>query len=375
VDVKMLKKTIPFWLRSSMFLATVSGVALAVAQPAVGAGLVEPGETTQFDQADRCEGTPPAMTPTRTTSSSCDPMASRAEASATVSAQAVDEEASSFSSVITDFTVTGGGDTALDAVVFAGVEWDGVLFGSLAPGSEATVKVEMLLVDETTGIVTGRTQVVAASQSDDTTDRIGGSEDVAFQGTVVRGHDHSIQLEVTCEADAGSGGGEVGCAFETGRFGDGFARWTSLAITVEEDLAGLLEQLLAGQAQLMAEHMELEAGHARLEQGQSELLAGQAALLLGQTELKAGQAELEEGQEDLKAGQARLEAGQAELKAGQTELKAGQAELKAGQEELMEGQARLEAGQAEIIRLLLTPQGRRSARGQSFPIGVGNGRR
>jgi hypothetical protein len=61
-----------------------------------------------------------------------------------------------------------------------------------------------------------------------------------------------------------------------------------------------------------------------------------------------------------------------ELKAGQEELKAGQAELKAGQAELKAGQAELKAGQAEIVRLLLTPQGRRESDQGSFPLKPSN---
>jgi hypothetical protein len=65
---------------------------------------------------------------------------------------------------------------------------------------------------------------------------------------VVRGHDHSIQLRLTCQAESGLVGLDVGCIFYNDVFGinlggDPHAKWTELSITVEQDIFERLDQI------------------------------------------------------------------------------------------------------------------------------------
>jgi hypothetical protein len=216
---------------------------------------IDPGETYTFSEADRCEGTPFVDTLLKGTASACYPPA-EAEAYAVMSVGAIKTDVEAFSSVITDLYVPSGaaGNTVLDATVSADVEWNGVLFGASVIGGGAQVKIEMLLVNEVTGVVTGKTVVESVSQ--DSTGLKGidvggtvvnGHAKVSFAGKVTRGQLHSIQLKVTCKAESGLIGLDVGSIFFDNFFGAGlsdyYVKWTSLSITVEQDLAERLDQI------------------------------------------------------------------------------------------------------------------------------------
>ena len=234
-------------------LTFVIPLVMAVA-PAVASEVVEPGETQVFTAADRCDGTPFEDTVFRGTNSACVPPA-RVEATAILSVAALNSNVTSFSTAFTDFTVTGTNGAVLDASVSATVDWDGVLFGAGIAGAGARVKLELILFDETDGAVKGSTVIVDQKQDSATLvgidvggTRFTGSEEVSLTGTVVRGHDHSLQLKLTCGAESGLVGLDVGCVFMNDVFGinlggDPHAKWTSLSITVEQDIFERLDQI------------------------------------------------------------------------------------------------------------------------------------
>jgi len=221
----------------------------AVPEPARAGEWVSPGETQLFTHGDRCDGTPFQDTVLKFTLSYCDTATGRVEAGAGLTVSAVNLDVSAFSTMFMDFYVTSGpgSGTVLDATVSADVDWNGILFGAGALGAGASVKVEMLLVDDETGVVSGRSEIVNQLQDsaglkglDIGGTRFSGSRTVSFAGKVVRGHDHSIRLTVTCEAAAGLVGLEVGCFYANDvlglGLGDRYVKWNTLSVTVERDL-------------------------------------------------------------------------------------------------------------------------------------------
>ena len=241
--------------------------AIVFSSPAWSGGTVSPGETHMFTEADRGDGTPFFDSVLKGTNSFWIPQESRAESIAILTIAAFNSTVSAFGSVITDFDVTSGSngaETVLDATVSADVEWNGVLFGAGILGAKAVVTIEMFLVDETTGLTTAQTLVVSKSQ--DSTGLKGidvggtvfsGTKKVTFAGKVVRGHMHSLALKVTCEANSGLIGLDVGCVFFDNAAGlgivNGFAKWNNLAITVEQDLFDLLVNIQASIDDLQAD--------------------------------------------------------------------------------------------------------------------------
>jgi hypothetical protein len=228
---------------------------LLVAGPASAYETVEPGETQVFTTGDRCDGTPFLDTLLKGTNSTCGYSPARVEAAAILSVSAINNDVTAYSTSFTDFLVSGSNGSVLDATVSATVDWDGVLFGAGILGAGASVKLEMLLVDETDGAIKASTVVLNKRQDstglkgiDVGGTRVRGAEDVSLQGTVVRGHQHSIQLKVTCSAESGLIGLDVGCIFMNDVFGinlggDPHAKWTSLSITVEQDIFDRLDQI------------------------------------------------------------------------------------------------------------------------------------
>lgn len=220
----------------------------AIPQPARAFEIVEPGETQEFTSADRCAGTEFKDGIIKATLSRCDPATGRAEAAAALNIGFFNTEVEAFGSVITDFIVTSiDAETLLDAVVSADVNWNGVLYGTGAGGAGGSIEVVMSLVDEDTGVVTGKTTVVNKSQEDTTIlglslggTKISGNSKVTFPGKVVRGHAHSIRLTVNCSANSGLVGLAMGSIFANNVFGldlgDRFVKWNSLSITVEQDI-------------------------------------------------------------------------------------------------------------------------------------------
>ena len=236
--------------RRYRLLATIILLAICVIpQPADAFEVVEPGETQTFTQADRCEGTPTFSNAFKGENSFCIPAIGRAEAATLLTISGINLNVTAFGTVITDFLVTStNSETVLDATVSADVSWNGLLFGAGILGAGASVVVEMSLVDEDTGVVTGKTTIVNKSQDstglkglDVGGTRFSGNSEVTFLGKVVRGHSHSINLKVTCNSESGLIGLDVGCIFQTDVFGlglggDHFVKWNSLSITVEQDI-------------------------------------------------------------------------------------------------------------------------------------------
>jgi len=298
-------------LRLTLFLLASS---LALTAPVMAGEIVEPGETQQFTEGDECDFTPFTDTILKGTTARCVPPA-RVESAALLTVAAINNDVTSFATLATNFSVTPGGESVLDATVSAKVDWDGVLFGAGLLGAGASVKIEMSLVDNTTGSITGQKEVLMKSQDstglkgiDIGGTRVSGNREVSFTGTVVRGHDHSILLELTCQAESGLLGLDVGCVFYDDVFlgvdlgGDPHAKWTELSITVEQDIFERFDQI----------DMKLEEMDGKLDQldAKIETLDGKLDAVLD--------------------------------------------------------------GQDEMIRLLLTPQGQRSSELRDFPLHPGD---
>lgn len=216
---------------------------------------VEPGETQSFLEGDRCDFTPFVDTLLKGTAAFCLPPA-RVEAYAILSLAGFNNDVTAFATLFTDFSVTPGNEVVLGATVSATVDWDGVLFGAGILGAGASVKIEMTLVDDTTGTIKGSTVVMSKAQDktglkgiDIGGTRVSGSREISFEGSVVRGHSHSIQMKLTCSAESGLIGLDVGCVFFNDLIfgidlgGDPHVKWTELSITVEQDLFERLDQI------------------------------------------------------------------------------------------------------------------------------------
>ena len=268
----MLSETSGF-IQTRTFTLLLFFVLLAAA-PAVllaDGGTVDPGTTYQFTSTDNCgcSGTPFHDGPLRGTTSSCDLEQNRAEAAAMLSISAVNLNVSAFDALHTCFYVPGTTPTVLNATVSAKIEWDGVLFGAGVLGAGASVAVDLYLVDDTDGVIKASTRIMQKSQ--DSTGLKGidvggthvyGSNAVSMQGTVVRGHEYSLQLKVTTTADTGLGGIDVGSIFAENVFGlglgDHYVKWDQLAITVSGDINEKLDQILAGQKELKQGQEEIK---------------------------------------------------------------------------------------------------------------------
>lgn len=218
--------------------------------------IVAPGETQQFTGIDDCNFTPFTDTLFKGTGAGCVSPA-RVEAFALLSIAAFNSDVTAFATSLAEFFVTSGGgnESVLDATVSATVDWNGVLFGAGILGAGASVTIEMFLVDDTTGTVKGQIQVMKKEQDstglkgiDIGGTRVRDSRTFSFNGSVVRGHNHSIRMKLTCKAESGLIGLDVGCifldnvlGFDVG--GDPHAKWTDLSITVEQDIFERLDQI------------------------------------------------------------------------------------------------------------------------------------
>lgn len=245
---------------SSKILSVVSFglmAAMAASSPAWSDGTVSPGETRTFSEADGGSKSVIFGDAFKGTDTDFIPEESTAQAAAFLSILALNASVSSFASVDTAFWVSrgdSGAATVLDATVSVDVEWDGILFGASVLGGGASVTVEMSLVDENTGATTGDIQVVSVDQNsiglkglDVGGTLISGTKRVTFPAKVVRTHLHTIRLKVTCEAESGLVGVDIGCIFMDDAFNSGitgaFAKWNTLSITVEQDLFELLAKI------------------------------------------------------------------------------------------------------------------------------------
>lgn len=265
-----------------IFLACL--VLMVFAMPVHAIEYVSPGETRSFATADRCEGTPYLDSLLKGTDSRCVLEDGRAESGAMLTVSAGNSDVSAYSTVFSDFYVYGTVETVLDASVSADVAWNGVLFGAGLLGAGANVEITMSLVDETTGTVKGITTVVTKAQDstglkgiDVGGTRFNGSKSINFPATVVRGHDHSIRLTVTCNAESGLIGLDVGCIFFSDFFGLGlgsnnYARWTALSITVEQDIWERFDQIDAKLEQMDEKLDDMNEKLDVLEEGQQEIV-------------------------------------------------------------------------------------------------------
>ncbi len=239
-------------------LAALFVMVAAVIQPprAWSDGIVTPGETREFSQADDGDGTLTYDTIFAWKDCRFIPADSSAEASAVLAVGALNYTITSYCSVFTDFAITSassGDGTVLDATVSAEVDWNGILWGLSFLGNGASVTIDMALIDTSVnppaGTPTGQIQV--ASKTQEGANLVGfdaggtifnGARTVSFPGKVVRGHNYSIELRVTCELESGLLGAELGCDFQKGDVfhlglsGDRYVRWNKLSITVEQDL-------------------------------------------------------------------------------------------------------------------------------------------
>lgn len=241
---------------SACFVTYLLITLLSLTTFAIASEVVEPGETQQFTGGDDCVFTPFSDGLFKATNAKCVLPPARVEAAALLTVAGFNNDVTAFATLVTEFSVTSGNETVLGATVSAKVDWEGVLFGAGLLGAGASVRIEMFLVDDTTGTIKGQTVVMAKSQDstglkgiDIGGTRVRGDQSVSFKGSVVRGHQHSILLKLTCSAESGLIGLDVGCIFFNNVFlgvdlgGDPHAKWTELSITVEQDIFERLDQI------------------------------------------------------------------------------------------------------------------------------------
>jgi hypothetical protein len=212
---------------------------------------IQPGETHEFEFWDRCIASPDKFGNEIRTAYCVQP--NQVEASAHLLVGAIGKNLTSNAISVMDFRVTQhlGNETVLDATVSATVDWKGILYGLGVLGAGASVTIEMFLVDETTGTTKGQFQVMEKEQ--DSTGLKGidiggtvvsGDRTFSFNGSVVRGHSHSIRMKLSCQAESGLIGADIACAFlDTPVLLGGHAKWTQLAITIEQDIVELLNKI------------------------------------------------------------------------------------------------------------------------------------
>jgi len=229
---------------------------LSMSAPVLAFEFINPGETQEFTVGDDCSGTPFSDTALKGTGSGCDTATGHVEVFANLNVGAIRTESVAFSTMFMDFVVpstSAGSTSVLDASVSAKVDWNGILYGNGVLGAGASIKIEMLLVDEDTGAITGRTTVLDKQQEntglkgiDVGGSVISGSSDVSFSGKVTTGHNHSIRLKATCKAESGLIGAVIGCAFEkavlTGNV-NRFVNWDSLFVTIEQDIQARFDNI------------------------------------------------------------------------------------------------------------------------------------
>jgi hypothetical protein len=212
---------------------------------------IQPGETHEFEFWDRCIASPDKFGNEIRTAYCVQP--NQVEASAHLLVGAIGKNLTSNAISVMDFRVTQhlGNETVLDATVSATVDWKGILYGLGVLGAGASVTIEMFLVDETNGTTKGQFEVTNMKQNSG--DLVGidiggtvveGAKTFSFDGSVVRGHLHSIRMKLSCQAESGLIGADIACAFlDTPILLGGHAKWTQLAITIEQDIVELLNKI------------------------------------------------------------------------------------------------------------------------------------
>lgn len=186
----------------------------------------------------------------------CNAAQNRVEVGTSIWLGGLNLDLSSHTSVYNDFIVNGDSGATLDAFVTADVDWHGILYGAGVLGAGASVKLEMFLWDQNTGAITGSKTILSKSQ--DSTGLKGidvggtivrGSDHFSFPVKVVRGHNYTIEMRLTCQSESGLIGADIGCAFMPdvvgGLPGDHHAKWTSLSISVAADINDRFDALEA----------------------------------------------------------------------------------------------------------------------------------
>jgi hypothetical protein len=212
---------------------------------------IQPGETYKFEFFDRCIASPPKLGNENRIAFCVQP--NQVEASAHLLIGALNANLTSNAISVMEFRVTQhlGKETVLDATVSATVDWKGILYGLGFLGAGASVTIEMFLVDETNGTTKGQFEVTNMKQNSG--DLVGidiggtvveGAKTFSFDGSVVRGHLHSIRMKLSCQAESGLIGADIACLFlDTPILLGGHAKWTQLAITIKQDIFERLDQI------------------------------------------------------------------------------------------------------------------------------------
>ncbi len=164
------------------------------------------------------------------------------------------------------FRVAPGENRTVTAQISGTVEWLGILFGGGLGQAKPSVKIEASLYDETAGnpvhgvVVHENTcQDLILISACSFTDR--NSRPLTLQADVIRGHTYRIRLQVTCHANAGVLGVDVGCIYmanDLGKFGeDGYVKHSAYTLTIGDDIVELLKNLKATVQQLQEQVEEL----------------------------------------------------------------------------------------------------------------------
>jgi len=229
---------------------------------------ISPGTTYHFVSADNCDcsGTAYYEGTLKRTSSRCVYDQNRAEAAAALFVSAINYDVTAFDTLHTCFYVSGTKPTVLDATVSANIEWDGILYGAGVLGAGASVAIDLYLVDTTDHVIKASTRIMQEAQDsiglkgiDVGGSPVSGSKAVSMKGTVVRGHQYTIQMKVTTFAETGLVGASIGSIFEADLgLGDHYVKWNELAITISDDINEKLDQLLQGQEELKQGQEEIK---------------------------------------------------------------------------------------------------------------------
>jgi len=215
---------------------------------------LSPGQTFDFISLDDCDYSEEDGRVIVVAAGNCiEPR--RLEALAVLPITAINLDATAYAIAYHTFSVTSAGaETVLNTTVSGNVNWDGVLFGAGLLDAGADVEVVASLYDESARTITGSRQILAEDQNsigikgiDVGGSPVRGSREFSFTGTVVRGHNYSVRIELYCNARSGFVGLDIGCVFTPGFIGlgprDRFVEWRDLSITIEGDIFERIDQL------------------------------------------------------------------------------------------------------------------------------------
>lgn len=183
------------------------------------------------------------------------------------------------------FIVSGHKERSIDATVTGNVSWNGVIIAGSHLSTYSGVTVSVSLWDSTTRMMVESVplleEVCEGQDGVACGNELSGMEDVSFTTEVVRGHEYELHLTAECQVKTGEAEANAMCIFEHGSSlaEDGCIKWNGLAVTLADDVIGMLEDLADGQQEIMDALQKLESGQQELEADHEELEAGQEEII------------------------------------------------------------------------------------------------